>query len=146
MKIDGPNRTQGASGTKGKSKTSPGSGNFGDMVTGAPAGAQETAATRQIARVDALLAVQAAEDPTARATRGRMVRRSDRILDELESMRLAMLSGSLTVGHMVGIADVVAAHRERIDDPEMVAIMDEIDLRAQVELAKLRVSMDGAGL
>ena len=55
---------------------------------------------------------------------------------------MAMLGGSLTVGHMVDMADVVASHREKIADPALTAIMDEIDLRAQVELAKMRVSME----
>ena len=55
---------------------------------------------------------------------------------------MAMLNGSLTVGHMIDIADVVASHREKITDPALTAIMDEIDLRAQVELAKMRVAMD----
>jgi hypothetical protein len=35
----------------------------------------------------------------------------------------------------------VASHREKIDDPRLVAILDEIDLRAQVEIAKARFSM-----
>ena len=53
-----------------------------------------------------------------------------------------MLTGQLTVGHMIDIADVVASHRERINDPTLTSVMDEIDLRAQVELAKMRVALD----
>ena len=52
-----------------------------------------------------------------------------------------MLNGTLTVGHMIDIADIVASHREKIQDPKLTDIMDEIDLRAQVELAKMRVAM-----
>jgi hypothetical protein len=53
-----------------------------------------------------------------------------------------MLGGNLTVGHMIDIADIVASHREKITDPALTSLMDEIDLRAQVELAKMRISMD----
>ena len=73
-----------------------------------------------------------------------MRKRSNDLLDELDKIRMGMLNGTLTVGHMVDIADVVASHREKISDPTLTAIMDEIDLRAQVELAKMRVALDAA--
>ena len=43
---------------------------------------------------------------------------------------------------MIDVADVVASHRERIHDPALTAVMDEIDLRAQVELAKMRAALE----
>ncbi len=96
---------------------------------------------QSISQIDALLAVQGAEDPTERAARSRMQARSEKILDELEKVRMAMLSGTLTLGHMVEIADVIASHRERVQDPVLTDIMDEIDLRAQVELAKMKMAI-----
>ena len=113
----------------------------------AGAGAQETAGattTQSIAKVDALLAVQAAEDPTEGKARKQARQRANSILDELDKIRMAMLQGTLTVGHMVDVADVVASHREKVMDPAMTAVMDEIDLRAQVELAKMRMAMEAA--
>ena len=35
------------------------------------------------------------------------------------------------------LSQVVQSRREEVDDPRLVEILDEIDLRAQVELAKL---------
>jgi hypothetical protein len=35
------------------------------------------------------------------------------------------------------LATLVRAKREQIDDPKLLAILDEIELRAAVELAKL---------
>lgn len=145
MKIEGPNRSSAASNTKGKGKVSSGDGSFGDLITG---GAQETrsaAATHSIASIDALLAAQSVEDPTARAARKRMQARADSILTELENMRIALLTGTLTVGHVIDIADVVASHREKIMDPRLHAILDEIDLRAQIEIAKLCKALDNPG-
>ncbi|MCD8497234.1 MAG: flagellar assembly protein FliX [Alphaproteobacteria bacterium] len=115
---------------------------FGDFMADSAGQAAAPTTTQSIAKVDGLLAVQAAEDPTARATRKRARQRSTTILDELEKVRMAMLAGNLTVGHMIDIADVVASHRDRISDPRLTAVMDEIDLRAQVELAKMRVALD----
>lgn len=142
MKIEGPGQAQGAGKSKKAGKADRAGNIFESLVT---PGAQETAATKttqSIAMVDALLAVQGAEDPTARAARRRVRERAENVLDELDKLRMAMLSGNLTVGHMIDIADVVASHREKVNDPALTALMDEIDLRAQVELAKMRAALD----
>ncbi|MBL4805527.1 MAG: flagellar assembly protein FliX [Alphaproteobacteria bacterium] len=142
MKVSGPGKTQGPSKGDKKKKAGESDANFGDFVTGGAEKAASSQSAQSIASVDALLAVQAAEDPMAGAAKKRMRHRSDKILSELDKIRMAMLSGTLTIGHMVDIADVVASHREKIMDPALTAIMDEIDLRAQVELAKMRVALD----
>ncbi|MBX2833872.1 MAG: flagellar assembly protein FliX [Micavibrio sp.] len=144
MKVDGPGRTKGPSKTSGKDKKVGGS-NFGDFMTSGPQNAAPSQASQNIAQVDALLALQGAEDPTAKAAKNRMRARADDLLSGLEGVRNAMLTGQLTVGHMIDIADVVASHREKINDPAMTAILDEIDLRAQVELAKMRVALERTG-
>ena len=142
MKVSGPGKTQGPSKTDKKKKASESDANFGDFVTSGAQAASTTQGSQSIASIDALLTVQAAEDPMAGASKKRMRRRSDKILNELEKIRMAMLGGTLTIGHMIDIADVVASHREKIMDPALTSIMDEIDLRAQVELAKMRVALD----
>lgn len=143
MKVDGPGKTGSASNTKKKGKSSGADGSFGDLVSAGDAqSASSPSATQSIARVDALLALQEVEDSTQGGAGKRMRQRASLILDELDDLRMAMLGGTLTVGHMIDVADVVASHREKITDPELTALMDEIDLRAQVELAKLRVALD----
>ena len=124
MKIQGPGKTSAPSKTNKKDKASSSDESFGDFVakqTGASVG---TTTTQSIARVDALLSVQAVEDPTARSAKKRLRVRGNTILDELDKIRMAMLNGSLTVGHMIDIADVVASHREKVTDPALTAIMD----------------------
>lgn len=142
MKIQGPGKTSGPSKTNKKDKASASDESFGDLISSKTGESQSTGTTKSIAMVDSLLAAQSVEDPTARAAKKRMRSRSMNVLDELEKLRMGMLSGSMTVGHMIDIADVVASHREKITDPSLTAIMDEIDLRAQVELAKMRAAMD----
>lgn len=142
MKVEGPKKSQSASGAKKSSGAGAGSVDFSQYIkSGQESSAVSTAMT--ITNVDSLLAVQAAEDPAGRAARKHMRERSDRIIDGLEKIRLAMLTGNLTVGHMIDIADVVASHREKIQDSRLTDIMDEIDLRAQVELAKMRIALNG---
>lgn len=140
MKIDGPSKTQKSGETKKKGKVS-GDGSFGNMISGGASGASGAGATQSIAQLDSLLAVQGVEDPTEKARRNKMAMRANTILDKLEGIRMALLTGGLTLGHVIDIADVVASHREKITDPEMTALLDEIDLRAQVEIAKMRVSL-----
>ncbi|MBI1300137.1 MAG: flagellar assembly protein FliX [Alphaproteobacteria bacterium] len=143
MKVGG---TKGPNSTSNTKKTSKSSGDahvdFSQYVRGGASETSGAAATQSIAQLDALLAVQESEDPTKKAARQRARVRSEKILEKLDQIRLRMLGGDLTVGHMIDVADVVASHRDKIDDPKLTAIMDEIDLRAQVELAKMRVALD----
>jgi hypothetical protein len=141
MKIEGPGKTQSASSSK-KAERKTGTSNFGDFMAGETAPSAGARATQSIATVNSLLAVQGAEDPAERAARRRTYERGDNILKELDKIRLALLGGELRASHMLDIADLVAAHRERIQDPAMSILMDEIDLRAQVELAKMRYMLE----
>ncbi|MGH1399280.1 MAG: flagellar assembly protein FliX [Alphaproteobacteria bacterium] len=152
MKIQGGSKTGGVNkAKKAESKGDAGLGDGGFDALIASHGAAETSsaaatgASQSIAQVDALLAVQEVEDPTQGAAKKRMRKRSTKILDMLDGLRDQMLGGGLTLGHMIDIADVVASHREQITDPTLTGIMDEIDLRAQVELAKMRVALEARG-
>lgn len=141
MKVEGPKRS-GSTGSTKKSSSSTSGVDFSQYIKGGAGEAQSASATQSIAQLDVLLAVQATEDPTERAAKKRVRVRADNILGKLEQIRLAMLGGNLTVGHMIDVADVVASHRDKIHDPLLTAVMDEIDLRAQVEIAKMRFSLD----
>ena len=145
MKVEGPSKTSGAGGSKKTGKVSA-DGTFEDFIASAPKGAQSAAPTQHIARVDALLSVQAAESPTERAAKKRMKERGEDILKELDGLRHSLLTGTLTLGQVVDIADVVASHRERVSDPRLTGLLDEIDLRAQIELAKARKAIESRAL
>lgn len=146
MKVEGPSKsgtTQKTGKTKKSGKTN---SSFDDMLVGAAEHVAGASPVQSVASVDALLAVQGVDNPTERAARRRMHERGDKILQELDSLKISLLSGGLTVGQVVNIADMVASHRETINDPEMSALLDEIDLRAQIELAKIRKAMDKQGI
>lgn len=142
MKIDGPSKTQKTGKTDKTKKTGKADGTFGAMVTGAAKETAGTAATQSIAKVDSLLAVQGAESATERATKRRMRERGANVLRQLDHLRLAILTGNMSIGQVIDIADVVASHREKITDPNLTAVLDEIDLRAQIEIAKLRKAIE----
>lgn len=142
MKIEGPDKAREAAAAKKKDKAGKADGSFGGLLqTGGSSSAAPTAAPSSIAMVDVLLAVQGADDPAQRAARKRMVSRADDVLNLLDNIRMSLLMGNLTVGQVIEIADVVASHREKVMDPKLTAILDEIDLRAQIEIAKMRMAL-----
>lgn len=147
MKVEGPSKSQKAS-KSGKSagagKTGKTDSTFGDMVTGAAQESAGVAATQSIAKVDALLAVQGAESATEGKTRRKMYDRGDKVIRQLDHLRLGLLTGKLNLGQVIDLADVIASHREKVNDPEMTAVLDEIDMRAQIEIAKMRKAMESA--
>jgi hypothetical protein len=59
------------------------------------------------------------------------------MLDELEQIRLGLLLGQIPQARLEQLAQMVRARREQLDDPKLIAILDDIELRAAVELAKL---------
>ena len=59
------------------------------------------------------------------------------ILDPLKGLRLSLLAGSVPKNKVVGIARLMRAQRQAPDDPRLNKIIDEIELRAEVEIAKL---------
>lgn len=145
MKIQGPGKSSDINKKKKTDGASKGDGTFKTLMSDGASGTSETkgpSTSSSIASVDALLIAQAAEDPAQQKAKKRMRERAVNILDELNDLKMAMLTGQVTIGHMLSISDVVAMHREKIVDPELSALLDEIDLRAQIELAKLQVAVD----
>ena len=63
-------------------------------------------------------------------------RRGHAVLDHLEELRLGLLAGGLSRRSLERLGALVAAERARAVDPRLAQVLDEIDLRAKVELAK----------
>lgn len=86
--------------------------------------------------LDALVALQASPDDTARRRR-RAVRRGQALLDRLEEARVAFLDGSLPVAILQDLRAGLDTGRGDIDDPRLSELLREIEVRAAVEVAKL---------
>jgi hypothetical protein len=93
------------------------------------------AAPTTVSALDTLLTVQ--EIPDAIAGRRRAVQRGDALLDRLEDVRLALLTGVLPRERLEQLSRLARTDRTAITDPRLNAVLDEIDLRVAVELAKL---------
>lgn len=121
-----------------KDKAGGGDDTFAESLGGAGQGSHTQGAGRSggVSNMDSLLALQ--EVPEAGHGQGQARKRSERILQRLEELRDGLLMGRMSSNTIRQLADEVDSARAEIDDPQLSEILDEIDLRAQVELAKLR--------
>jgi hypothetical protein len=95
-----------------------------------------------VASVEALIALQEVGGPLER--RRRAVRRAGTILDALDGLKLDLLEGALTQGAMERLRGAVREQRASTDDPGLEALLNEVEIRAEVELAKIQVSQVAA--
>lgn len=136
MKIEKPGSVNSTAGVRRSERgSSARPGEFSRFLE-QPEGASSVSASNAIGSVDALLAaqsVEAASDEERRQARAR----GDDILDRLDELRHGLLAGTLTRGQIVALANLVRSRRGSIVDPKLREILDEIELRAEVEIAKL---------
>ncbi len=93
------------------------------------------AGARALSSVDALIALQEMPDPMS--GRAKAARRGRDLLDLLDDVRDGLLDGQVSRSTLQQLVSLVGAPREGFNDPGLSAVLDEIDLRARVELAKL---------
>jgi hypothetical protein len=87
--------------------------------------------------VEALLALQDVGGPLE--GRRRSVRRAGRLLDVLDDLKVALIDGILRPDQIRGLASAIAEQRAATGDPALESVLDEIETRAAVELAKLEM-------
>ena len=107
-------------------------------------GSGKSAATAQASAafgalgVDAILALQGEEDVLTGRRRRQMKRSSD-ILDALDDLKISVLSGDIDDAALIRLQALIALQREDIEDNRLKDVLDEIETRACVELAKRRL-------
>lgn len=138
IKVDGNGVIRGGLRPGARTAAGAGSGDFAARLAGGTAARAGVSGGMPINTVGALLGLQEVEDPMTR--RRRATRRASALLDSLEDIRLGLLQGGLPRGDVERLGRLVADARADVDDPELANLLDEIDLRAQVELAKLEVA------
>ena len=91
--------------------------------------------SKATANLDALIALQGIEeDPTER--RKRSFSRGKGALDVLDDLKLKLLSGNLDKATVLRLRDAAANLKSSSGDPGLDAVLSEIELRVEVELAK----------
>lgn len=139
MKI-GQTQGPGQAAQAGAARAAP-AGGFKVAGGGAAGGVAQTAragGVSGVVSVDALLALQDVGGPLER--RRRQVRRSSRLLDHLDEIKIALLEGRMTRQAVLGLKQAIGEQREAMDEAPLQSVLDEIETRAAVELAKLEIA------
>lgn len=136
MKVNGSAASSAAARSRGAGRPiadgfAPSSGGEAD----ATAPAARTTAMSAVASLDALLALQETSTPMER--RRRAVRRAGRILDALDALHLAVLDpegpDDTALSQLQG---AVREARGDTEDAGLDALLEQIEIRAAVEMAK----------
>jgi class II flagellar assembly regulator FliX len=96
---------------------------------------------RSIGGIDVLMALQGVEEPGER--RRRAVARGRNALDALDALKIGLLSGDLDATMVARLKSVVAGLKDGSGDPILDGVLAEIELRVEVELAKMEPSPGG---
>jgi hypothetical protein len=136
-RIEGPGRSGAISKTDKAKKTGSVSGaSFADMLTDEAGGVESVAPTLGAGAISALLTIQANEQATERDTRRRAIAHGDDLLDELDNLRVGLLMGNYTINQLQQMSYRLEQRRLSITDPELLSIIDDIEMRVRIEIAK----------
>jgi hypothetical protein len=137
MRVSAPGQIQSPSTRRTERRA--GVGGFSSLIAAdeAPA-AGATLQTQATASVGAILALQATDDATTGHKRA--LQRATDMLSELEEIRRALILGDLPPQRLQAIASRLAKKETAELDPMMQQILQDIELRVAVELAKLGLS------
>jgi hypothetical protein len=118
---------------------SAGAGDASFSVTGAAGEphAAVIASPGPIAALESILSLQELEDSTDGRSKG--IKHGEQLLDMLDQVRDGLLAGGIPRATLNRLANAVTRRRESFADPKLQEVLDEIELRAHVELAKLEM-------
>lgn len=138
MEIKGPGRVT-APGVSRKSKAR-GSGKAGfskALSTDETAAAAPSRGTSPLTTVNSLLSLQ--EMPTSSEGKSRGLIMAEDMLGHLEIIRHGLLAGQIPRNKLKEVASVVSRERSMSKDAALDEILNDIELRVKVELAKLEI-------
>ncbi len=135
-KVEGPTGARGTQPVRKVGKTEKaGSANFSSHLSDeGVGGAHGVGGASGIGGVSALIGLQEVDDATQRESKGK--KRAQALLDEMDDLRLALACGTLTRAQLLRLSAAIQSEKIKADDPGLNQILDDVDLRARVELAK----------
>ena len=100
----------------------------------APQRAARANSVAPVAPLDAILALQSVEDATS-GRRRQAVKRGSNLLDLLDGIKADLLVGGISLDRLETMVEELSLFRDRTE-PGLDAVLDDIELRVRVELAK----------
>lgn len=90
------------------------------------------------APIDAIIALQGIDsDESSKQARTRMAQRGFDMLSILDDIQMGILMGEISGSRLIALQRLIEEQRDSIDDPNLQDVLDDIELRAAIELAKL---------
>ncbi|MET3924875.1 flagellar assembly protein FliX [Devosia sp. 2618] len=132
MRIDTNNRTSGVGRSSAARRTGLGV-DFVPAGAGTPARVAGNAPVQSAAGIDAILALQSVDGPLT--AKKKAVRRGASLLDVLDEIKTDLLVGKVSLDRLDSLAAMLGDVRER-SVPGLDSLLDDIELRVRVELAK----------
>ena len=138
-------RSTGVTRSGGRTGDAGDSAAFRNALGGSTAAASATnvGASVGVNSVAALMALQSAEDPLEK--RRRVERRGRQLLDGLDRLKLDLLEGGDPRATLERLKAVLESERENSGELELESLIDQIELRVEVELAKLESNHSVSG-
>ncbi len=133
MYVNGPGRTNGIKVGGANRKAGTASSGFSPIAPPSKAPAPSPASAQAIQGVEAILALQSVDDATG--GRRRALQHGHDMLDVLEELHIDLISGHISDQKLDRLA-LLVSERAPSNDPEIDAVVAEIELRVRVELAK----------
>lgn len=134
MKINGASPTTPA--TRKRDASGAGGAAFEPAAGAAarPGGVSAASGPMGVSSVDALLALQgeAADDILRRKATGRAFN----LLDILDDIKIALLEGGVPRSKLNALLGALSMQRDETSDARLESVLDEVETRAMVELAK----------
>ena len=137
-KVEGPGRVRGTQTVQRSSRSSAASGTGFVKHLEGPSESEAALATGDVSNLGAISQIaglQEVDDALSRRKRSRA--RAQELLDRLEQIRVALLTGSIGKDQLLHLAQLVNSRRADAGDPRLGELLDDIELRVRVELAKL---------
>lgn len=135
MRVTGTSSVSSSSSARGGVRAAGGFSVAEASETEASAQASPASALSGVSSIDALLALQAVGGPLER--RRRAIGRAGKILDVLDDVKVALLDGEVLPDALDRLVVAVREERDETEDPRLEGVLDEIEMRAAVEMAKL---------
>lgn len=138
MKIDPSARLRSTPARRaGRARASSASGAFESHLAAPAEDSAPVSAPQTAACVNPLLAVQEVADATS--GRAHAKARAEAMLERLDDIRIGLLTGFVARDRLEELLRLVNDKRSGAGDGRLREVLDEIELRAKVELAKLSI-------
>jgi len=137
FKVGDVNKSDKLSGNKSIKKTSSDT-SFADLLNNITSSKnQQVRGSSGISVADAIFATQMIDDEEEKQIRKKLIKRGFSLIDKLEEIREAILLGYISRDKLIEISRLIKENQVESSDPKLQEILCDIELRVEVELAKL---------